>query len=163
MNPTLFQKACAYQLRRAPHVPRPAKWVSLIDGLLQNASLVDVSPELTLAGQFHELLKDYCTGRIQAMSPEELMLGKPFTEEGKTKFRIEGLMEFLKQRGFTKYTRAQVLEQIKKMNDGGTCSGHRSIKREDGTFTTTRVWWVPVFNDVMIDLGTSNGQAEIPF
>ena len=49
------------------------------------------------------LLESYCTGRVQAQSFEEVVLGKPFTEveESKTYFRLESLMDFLRRKSLT--------------------------------------------------------------
>ena len=97
------------------------------------------------------------------MSPEEMELGKPWTEKGLTKFRIEALMEYLKNRSFTQYTRAQVQDQLKQMNHNEECHGTRNIKREDGKYTSIRVWWVPAFNrEVLVPAIRVQGD-EVPF
>ena len=64
------------------------------------------------------MLETYCTGRVQAQTFEEVMLGKPYTEaeENKTYFRLESLMEFMRQKKFDNYTRAQVQERLKEIN-----------------------------------------------
>ena len=49
---------------------------------------IEIPEELT-QGQFMDFLEEFCTGRVQAASPEELALGKPWTEDGLTYFRIE--------------------------------------------------------------------------
>ena len=41
------------------------------------------------------------------MSPEELVLNKPFTEHGHVFFKLDALMDYLKGKGFTQYTRGQ--------------------------------------------------------
>ena len=56
-------------------------------------------------------------------------------------------MQFLKNRGFNDYNRAEVQEQIKGMNDGMDCYGHQAIRKEDGSRTSIRVWWVPAFEN----------------
>ena len=71
-----------------------------------------------MGGEFKALLKAYCTSRIRALHPEELLQGKPFTDnEGYTSFTMAGLTEFLHNRRFNAFTRAQVQEQLKKLND----------------------------------------------
>ena len=62
-------------------------------------SKAEVPEELKISGQFAELLRIYCTNRIRAMHPEELMHGKPWTDEGLLfHSRIDG---FLNNRKFT--------------------------------------------------------------
>jgi len=122
-----------------------------------------VPEELTLSGQFKELLRQYCTSRIKAHHPEELLHGKPWTEDGLTMFQISGLMEFLNNRRFTYFTRAQVQEQLKRVNDNQDCHRHRSIKKDDGSRTTVRVWAIPSFETIEVDLPTEETIDEIPF
>ena len=98
------------------------------------------------------------------MHPEELIHGKPWTDEGLTMFTMTGLMEFLNNRKFTNFTRAQVQEQLKKFNSEQDCSGHKSIRKESGDRTTIRVWWVPEFKEEEVKLETEEiSHDEIPF
>ncbi len=78
-------------------------------------------------------------------------------------FRIEALMEYLKNRSFTQYTRAQVQDQLKQMNHNEECHGTRNIKREDGKHTSIRVWWVPEFDDADIEIDVKEDKYDIPF
>ncbi len=162
-HPTLFQRACMEQLDIMPPVPKPSVWQKTINGMMQTATKIPVSEELTYSGQFREHLRNFCTSRIRAMSPEEMELGKPWTEKGLTKFRIEALMEYLKNRSFTQYTRAQVQDQLKQMNHNEECHGTRNIKREDGKYTSIRVWWVPAFDDADIEIDVKEDKYEVPF
>tara|TARA_R110002012_G_scaffold117953_3_gene266068 strand:- start:2297 stop:2668 length:372 start_codon:yes stop_codon:yes gene_type:complete len=108
---------------------------------------MEVPEELTISGQFKELLTTYCTSRIRAIAPEEVSMGKPWTEDNLTKFTMSGLMQFLKNRSFNDYNRAEVQEQIKNMNDGLDYHGHLNIRKPDGSRTSIRVWWVPAFEN----------------
>jgi hypothetical protein len=162
-HPTLFQRACMEQLDIMPPVPKPADWQRSINAMMLTATKISVSEELTYSGQFKEHLRNFCTSRIRALAPEELKMGKPWTEGGLTKFRIEALMEYLKNRNFTQYTRAQVQDQLKQLNDEKECHGTRTIKQEDGRRTSIRVWWVPEFEDELLDIGEEEDVNDIPF
>jgi hypothetical protein len=162
-NQTLFQRACMEQILEMPPTMRPNKWNAKVSQLLKDATKLEVPEELKISGQFSELLQIYCTSRIRAMHPEELMHGKPWTDEGLTMFTMAGLMEFLNNRKFTNFTRAQVQEQLKRFNEDQDCSGHKSIRKESGERTTIRVWWVPVFKGDEVDLKTEEHLDEIPF
>lgn len=83
-NPMLWQRACMEQANLMPPTIKGKKWQNMVQSLMRDAVTIEVPPELTISGQFRELLKTYCTGRVRAMVPEELELGKPWTEEGKT-------------------------------------------------------------------------------
>ena len=100
------------QLNFMPPKLKDSLWEEQINNLLENCNEINVPEELTYKGQFVSLLETYCTGRVQAQTFEEVMLGKPYTEEeeSKTYFRLESLMEFMRQKKFDVYTRAQVQE-----------------------------------------------------
>ena len=160
-HPSLWQRACMEQIDMMPPTPKASDWQQVINGMMATATKLDVPEELTFSGQFKEHLRSFCTSRIRAMSPAEMELNKPWTENGYTKFKIEGLMEYLKNRGFTQYTRAQVQDHIKKLNDTDDCFGHHAIRRDNGKRSTLRVWWVPAFDDSEVELEEPN--YEIPF
>ena len=160
--PLQFQRACMEQINFMPPTLKPADWQQIVNDLLKNASQIDVPEELTVAGQFKELLQVYCTSRIRAMSPEELELGKPWTENGKTYFKIKGLQEFLYNRNFNKLTRPQIQERLKELNEGDECHNVYRYKDEAGKWHSTRVWSVPEFKEEEIVL--PEGETyEAPF
>ena len=86
------------------------------------------------------------------MSPEELDLGKPWTEDGKTYFKIKGLQEFLVNRGFTKLSRPQIQQKIQDLNEGKESHTVFRFKDDGGKWHSARVWWVPEFVDQEIEL-----------
>jgi len=145
-----------------PPTLKPADWQQIVNDLLRNASHIEVPEELTVAGQFKELLQMFCTSRIRAMSPEELELGKPWTENSKTYFKIKGLQEFLYNRNFNKLTRPQIQERLKELNKGEECHGFYKYKDESGKWHNARVWWVPEFKEQEVVL--PEGETyEAPF
>ena len=163
-NQTLFQRACMEQILEMPPPMRPNKWHQTVSQLLKDSTKLEVPEELKISGQFLELLRQYCTSRIRAMHPEELLHGKPWTDEGMTMFTMAGLMEFLHNRRFTHFSRAQVQEQLKKLNKNQECSGHKGVNKEGGDRTTVRVWWVPEFKEEEVKLETEEmDNEEIPF
>lgn len=162
-NPGLWQRACMEQIQMMPATPKPSAWQPLINGLMSTATQIDVPEELTISGQFRELLRVYCTSRIRAMVPEEMQMGKPYTHGGVTKFTMAGLVLFLKNRGFVAYTPAQIQEHIKALNGGKECNGQQNIRLEDGKRTKIRVWWVPEFQEGEVDLPKTEVESEYPF
>lgn len=159
-----FQRACIEQVDMMPPTIKPHDWNKVVNDLLGTAIKLEAPPELTLSGQFEDLMREYCTSNIKAMVPEEMVIGKPWTDKGVTKFTFTGLMEFLKFRGFNNVTRVQIQNFIKDMNDGGICHGHQSVKKEDGTNTTIRVWWVPAYKESHVDMRSETRREDsIPF
>jgi hypothetical protein len=148
-----------------PPLFKPGDWQILVNNLLSTATSIEASEELTMTGQFKELVETYCTSRIRAKSPEELNMGKPWTEDDLTYFTMKGLQEFLKQRGFTTFNRPQIQQRLKDLNSGQKCNGMKQIKLDNGKWTNLRVWWVPQFETTEVDLTITkeNDDDEIPF
>ena len=159
-NQMLWQRACMEQIDLMPPIMKPQKWQSTINHLMNNSTKLAVPEELTLSGQFRDHIKNFCTSRIRAMSPDELEMGKPWTEDGVTKFKIEGLMDYLKNRDWRHWSKAQVQAGIKDLNGGGECHGHQNINKQ-GKRTTIRVWYVPAFD--YEEPKKENDNDDIPF
>jgi len=162
-NQNLWQRQCMEQLSMMPPNLKSQKWQQMVNELMTKSVKLEVPEEMTIKGQFKELLKVYCTSRIKAMAPEEMDMGKPWTEDGQTRFTIAGVMQFLKNRGFSEYTRAEVQERLKELNGGQECHGHHAIRKPDGKRSTLRVWWVPAFEDDDVYLNTEEKENDIPF
>ena len=163
-NQTLFQRACMEQIQVVPPIQKPRAWQKLLQTLMAESTKQEVPEELTLTGEFKDLLRTYCTSQIRAMHPEELMSGKPWTDnEGFTSFTMAGLMEFLHNRRFKAFTRAQIQEILKQLNGNKECHGHKGINKADGSRSTIRVWWVPAFENIDVSLPVEEINNDIPF
>lgn len=161
---TKFQHACMEQGAIVPTTMRPARWQQTVQQLFAEAVKQEVPEELTIGGQFKELLRQYCTSRIRAMHPEELEMGKPWTDnQGFTYFTMSGLTTFLEREKFNYFTRAQIQEYLKKMNGGNECHRHKNIIKADGSRTTVRVWFVPAFENLEAELPVQEIMNDIPF
>ena len=163
--PIQFQRACIEQIDFMPPLFKPGDWQILVNNLLSTATSIEASEELTMTGQFKELVETYCTSRIRAKSPEELTMGKPWTEDDLTYFTMKGLQEFLKQRGFMTFNRPQIQQRLKDLNGGQKCNGMKQIKMDNNKWTNLRVWWVPQFETTEVDLSVEKEiyNDEIPF
>ena len=144
--PRLFQRACMEQLNFMPPKMKDADWEVQVNGLLENCNEIAVPQELTYKGQFLSYLELFCTGRVQAQSFEEVVIGKPYTdvEDARTFFKLDALMEFLRNRKFDNYTRAQVQERLKEINNGDS-SLVKKFQNSQGKWKSVRVWWIPEF------------------
>ena len=163
-NQTLFQRACMEQIQIAPPILKPKTWQTLLRKLMSESTKQEVPEELTLTGEFKELLRIFCTSKIRAMHPEEMLAGKPWTDnQGYTYFTMSGLTEFLHNRRFKGFTRAQIQEILKQMNDNQDCHGHKNVNKEDGSRSTIRVWWVPAFENLEGELPIQEIDNDIPF
>ena len=111
-----------------------------------------------------DLLEAFCDGRVQAQSAEEIALGKPFTddEEGLTYFKLEALLKYLRNQKFDSYSRGQIQERLKELNDNGTANGLKRFATTKGDTKPLRVWWVPAFN-AEVQVPSIELESEVPF
>lgn len=101
-NQIKFQRACMEILNMMPPKMQERAWQTLIQTLMDGGmEIIEVSDDVTIEGQFMELLESFCTDMAQANTRDEILLGKPYTEEGKTYFRIKDLKEYLVKHRFT--------------------------------------------------------------
>jgi hypothetical protein len=163
-NQSLWQKACLMQINFMPSTMKAPDWTSLVNKMLKQATFIEVSKELTLEGRFEDLLKSFCNGSAQAYDPAELETGKPYHESGRVKFKIDGLVNFLKNRQHPwAENRAKIQEEIKRLNSMDEFSGRQRYKKSDGSWGTIRVWWVPEFEEEDIDLPIQEIDTNVPF
>ena len=163
-NQSLWQKSCLAQIDFMPSTMKAQDWTGMVNRMLSQATFQEVPRELTLTGQFEELLKSYCNGSAQAYDAAELETGKPWHDDGKVKFKIEGLVNFLKNRSHPwAENRAKIQEEIKRINSGEEFNGRQRFKSGEGKWGTVRVWWVPVFAEDDIELSIEEINNDIPF
>ena len=163
-TPQRFQKACMEQIHVMPPMMKMADWQVIVSMLMDGMSEIDVPEELTYKGQFMDLLEAFCDGRVQAQSAEEIALGKPFTddEEGLTYFKLEALLKYLRNQKFDSYSRGQIQERLKELNDNGTANGQKRFNTTKGDTKPLRVWWVPAFN-AEVQVPSIELDSEVPF
>ena len=118
-----------------PPTTKPQKWQQMVNSLMSQATYIDVPYEETIAGQFKEHLFSYCTSHIRAMAPEEIEMNKQWTDGGVTKFKLEGLLEYLHHRRFVGQTRAHIIQMIRDM---GGDNGIQHVTKKKGQRTTIR-------------------------
>ena len=162
-TPQKFQKACMEQIHKMPPMLKTADWQAIVGMMMEDMSEIEVPEELTYKGQFMDLLEGFCDGRVQAQSFEEITLGKPFTEEdGFTYFKIEALMKYLRNNKFDTYSRGQIQERLKELNNG-PANGQKRFPTTIGENKQMRVWWVPSFNQEVKVSGIAVRGDEVPF
>ena len=162
-NQTLWQRACMEQCMFMPPTTKPQKWQQMVNNLMSQATYIDVPEELTITGQFKDLLEAYCTSHIRAMAPEEILMNKPWTDGGVTKFKLEGLLEFLHNRRFIVTSRGQITQMIRDL--GGNATKQNIVKRgpKGEKKTQVRCWFVPAFEEEEIELPVKEYSNDIPF
>ena len=95
-----FHSKCIEVLNIWPVMIRPKAWEKLVRERLASVEVHDVPAEATPEGQLWTMLEQYCTGRVQAASREELALKKPWTNDGRTYFNAMDFRRWCEQRRF---------------------------------------------------------------
>jgi|TARA_R110001583_G_scaffold18147_1_gene72626 hypothetical protein len=146
-NQIRFQRVCMETLNIMPPKMKEQTWQGLVQQLLENGlEIIDVSEDASIQGQFNELLESFCTDIAQASTREEMLLGKPWTNENKTHFRIRDLMDYLQRHRFMDMKTNQVAAKLKDMGAEHIFFNIRG--------RGVNAWSIPAFisEDVDIDL-----------
>jgi hypothetical protein len=153
------------QIHVMPPLMKMADWQTIVAMLMENMVEIEVPEELTMRGQFVELLEAFCEGRVQGQAPEEITLGKPYSDEdeGLTYFKLDSLMRFLRNHKFDRYSRGQIQERIKELNGGDKSNGRVWFKTSKGDQKQMRVWWVPMFREEVEIPPANIPKEEVPF
>ena len=159
----LWQRQVMEQSTIMPPKIKESDYQGKIAQMLRDATRLDAPEELTVRGKFKEILRQYCTSRIRAMEPAELLMGKPWTENGRTMFMMSGLEEFLRQRHFDYRSRAEIQEHLKALNGDQNCHGTKNYYKEGDKRTSVRVWWVPAFEEEETNLSVKEIENDVPF
>jgi len=136
-NQTKFQRRCMDALNFMPPTQRQNNWRNIIQQLLDSVSIIEVPQDVSVHGQFQELLEAFCTERAQAQSRDEILLGKPWTEEGKTYFRLKDLLDYFSRQQFREYGRNHIAARLREMG------GDHHFFHVKGKGVT--VWFIPEF------------------
>lgn len=101
MDQRRFHKATVNKLNKWPSTIKASTWQGIIREKLDGAKIVGVPEDATKQGQFWEQVQKFCTSKLKGRSLDELLLGKPFTEAGRTYFCSSDLMQHLAQQRFS--------------------------------------------------------------
>jgi hypothetical protein len=110
---TRFARHCIGAIRKWPDPVKPRVWSTLINKLLIDCDVIEAPDDASPSGQLSYLLEQFCTTRAQARTKEELLMGKPWSEEGLTYFRSNDFYNFLKQQKFNDYRMNEVFAIIR--------------------------------------------------
>jgi len=135
-NQTKFQRACMEILNLMPPKTNERAWQAQIQSLMDSGmEIIEVSNDVSLDGQFKDLLESFCTDLAQASTREEVLLGKPYTEKGKTHFRIKDLREYLVKHRFTELDTNKIASKLRDLKAKHT---FWNLKGRG-----TNVWYIP--------------------
>lgn len=137
MMQSKFRKVCLERLNKIPRALSAPVWEQHLGTLLANVVVVEAPKDASVEGQFLAHVETFCTGRAQARSIDEILQGKPWTDNGRTYFRSTDLNRFLSQQQFRDLTKPKMWAILKR--SGGTAQD-LELKGK-----ATKVWSVPEF------------------
>ena len=142
-NQSLFQKACVEKINMLPPTLRKQDWEGMLNGLLREMvemeQIIEAPQDTSLTGRFIDLLEEFTTHLQQAMDRDEILMGRPWTDEetAKTYFRIKDLEGHLKRNNFVGLNSAKIAQRLR---DLGGEPMPLFLKGR-----TTRCWAIPRF------------------
>jgi hypothetical protein len=119
-----------------PSKVRPKVWDGIIQRLLQRVETIDAPLDAGIDGQFLTLVDQFATDRGVARSRDEIILGKPWVDDGRVYFRAGDLLKFLDQNRFYQIKTARDAWRILRALNAG--HSQFNIKGK-----CVRVWNIP--------------------
>ena len=114
MDQGRFHARCVEVIRVWPRGVKPGTWMGIVTERLNKATIIEVPVDATASGQLWEHFVDFVTGRARGKSQDELLLGKPWTDQEtkRTHFRASDFLDFLGARR-VKATESQVYRWLR--------------------------------------------------
>jgi len=126
------------QLNLMPPRLNEKDWQNLIQHLMENGmEIIEVSTDVSIEGQFMELLESFCTDLAQASVKEEILLGKPWNHENSSYFRLKDLKDYLIKHRFTEMNTNKIAARLR---DIGAQRHFWNIRKRG-----CNIWEIPSF------------------
>lgn len=100
MSQKLFQERTMEALNLWPPSVKPGEWRDLIQRAIDAAERLEVPDDATADGQLWDYLTRFCTSRVAGKNLDELLMGKPFTDEKRSYFIASDFVAYLVQHRF---------------------------------------------------------------
>lgn len=157
LNPLAFQERCCEHNIIVPVVGR-GQWTEYLRPAMASVTEIPVADDGSAGDDsspraiFNELLDAFVSGRAQADSLEQVRMGKPYTADGVTQFRLTDLMTFMGRKGFKNFQRNEVVAMLK---DQGAKNREQSVCGK-----STRLWIIPYVARPESDLPVPDAVGE---
>lgn len=138
-QPLKFQKKCMESLNMMPIVMKRDTWQLIVQQLLSSVSVIQVPNDASKKGTFFDLLEEFCTGRVQAKTWEDILVGKPYNIDDRHYFRLKDLMAFFEMKKATEMTKNRVCMYLRDME------AEHSFKNIKGR--GTNLWSIKAFSN----------------
>ena len=111
---THFAREYLRQYHRVVLPIKDHKWVTAMNDILAEAEIFELAPDAGPEGQFWTHMEDFCSSKAKAKSKDELLIGKPWEDEGRVFFRSGDLLKFLDQQRFRSMKETEILRALKR-------------------------------------------------
>jgi len=108
-----FQKRFLEKANILMTIPKKQEWDAWLNTALATVNTIEVPRDGSLQGQLVDYLEKFCTGRAQAKSKDEILTGRPWTEDNCTYFRMSDFTEFLARHKFNDFKVHQISSVFK--------------------------------------------------
>lgn len=110
-----FQRKCMDVLNMMPQPVNNQTWSTMVNDLMKNLITIKVPEEASMTGQLFSMIESFCTGRAQAKTLEEILLGKPYFDADAEEycFRLTDLMKYLERQRFKEFKVHQITSLLK--------------------------------------------------
>lgn len=133
-----FQRRCMEALNIMPPAVKAGTWQSIIQGLLESATIIEAPRDASNKGLLFQLLERFCTSRVQAKNKDEILMGKPWTDEGSHYFRISDFMSYLEKHRFREFKVNKIAAMFRDAGGEGRFFNLKGVG--------VNVWKMPVFD-----------------
>lgn len=139
-NPLKFQRKLLDKANALMTVPTKKIWETIVNTALLNVNIIEMPQDASSSGQLVNYLERFCTTKAQAKVKEELLLGKPWSDSGRTYFRMTDFEEFLKRHKFVEFKTHKIVSIFKETKDLMLEHKHFNIKG-----TNVNTWSIKSF------------------
>ena len=137
MDQTKFRRKAIEKLKLVLPPLGKRGWHALVEQVVNEAQDVEAPDDAGPEGRLINMLEDFCTNHAEARAIDELLLGRPFTAEGRTLFRGKDFMRYLDQHHFRDMKERAVWAVLRRQG-----AEHRRVELKGKTVTC---WTVAAF------------------
>jgi len=140
----LFAKKCLDHIDYYPGKLTAGRWRETVNSILSAATPIEAPPEASPGGELEYYLQQFCTVQAQAETREEILTGKPYTEDGFTYFRSADLKRYLESQHFRALSGPRMYAHLR------TCGvDHTQIRIGE---QMVRVWSIKEYKFAPVDI-----------
>lgn len=127
-NQRSFQRKCIEQLNVMPKLMGSKSWESLIKGLLDAVTIIEIPEDASAGGILMFHLEQFCTEFGQARDWPNILEGLPFCDGEQHYFRMPDFMKYLQRQKFNDLDKSEIANIFRKK---GVEHKQKIIMRDD--------------------------------